>query len=154
MPPLSLSNMPEGRFINRTFREQQLLLLQLMRTTGPFNGSYRYYYINSRIALWTDELREKRLFDLAKLQLINMLPAPLLKKVVGVQDRTTRAIKFRDPTVIQTLDNKLRLKTEIVEKDPVWRRKLFESRTIKALDDLTVLCNDVNRIIAKFAIMD
>lgn len=92
--------------------------------------------------------------DVAKLQLINVLSPTLMKKVMGVEDRRTGDIKMRDQTVVDTLDKKLQLNLAIIQASQCWRRKRFESRLIKHLDDWTVLCTDVNRIIAKFAIMD
>jgi len=92
--------------------------------------------------------------DIAKLQLINVLEPKMLKWIIGVEDRTTREIKFCDPIAIATLDKKLQLNLEILKKSKIWRRKRFEQRLIEALDDSTVLYTDVNRIIAKFAIMD
>lgn len=92
--------------------------------------------------------------DIAKLQLINVLDPKMLKWIIGVEDRTTREIKFCDPIAIKTLDKKLQLNLEILKKGQIWRRSRFEQRLIEALDDSTVLYTDVNSIIAKFAIMD
>ena len=89
--------------------------------------------------------------DIAKLQLINVLEPKMLKWIIGVEDRTTREIKFCDPIAIATLDKTLQLNLEILKKGQIWWRLRFEQRLIEALDDLYT---DVNRIIAKFAIMD
>ena len=92
--------------------------------------------------------------DIAKLQLINALDKKILKWIIGVRDRRTMETKFCDPIAIATLDKKLQLNLEILKKGQIWRRTRFEQRLIEALDDSTVLYTDVNRIIAKFAIMD
>ena len=92
--------------------------------------------------------------DIAKLQLINVLEPKMLKWIIGVEDRRTREIKFCDPIAIKTLDKKLQLNLAILKKGHIWRRKRFEQRLIEALDDSTILCTDINRIIAKFASMD
>ena len=91
--------------------------------------------------------------DAAKIQLIHLLSPAFLKKVLGVYDRNLREIKFQDPIVNKTLDKKLRLNVELLQKEPIWRRKRFEKQLFELLD-MTVLHIDVARIIVKFAIMD
>jgi hypothetical protein len=91
--------------------------------------------------------------DAAKLQLLNLLEPKLLEKIIGVKERNTNIVKKRCKTVIQTLDQKLQVNLEIVKNDTKWWRKKFERRIVAQLDELTVLCTDVNRIIAAFAIL-
>jgi len=91
--------------------------------------------------------------DAAKLQLLNLLEPKLLEKIIGVKERNTNIVKKRCKTVIKTLDQKLQVNLEIVKNDTKWWRKKFERRIVAQLDELTVLCTDVNRIIASFAIL-
>ena len=150
MLTLSLYEMPRCALRDKGARKIRLEKLRAMNTEGLL---YSAHY-PAPAAYWTDELRQKRNSDIVKLQLLNLLRPNMLKKVVGVIDKQTGERKFVDQTVIQTFNNKLRLNPQILTKGIARRRKRFESRLIKELDDWTVLCNDVNRIIAKFAIMD
>ena len=146
---LTLSISPEfndWEFRNKHFRSLRLAQLRDMKNEGIYNSVPLKY--------WDDELRQKKKSDIVKLQLLELLSPTMLKKVVGVRDRVTGDVKFVDQTVIQTFDKKLNLNPDILAKGDAFQRKKFESRVIKELDDSTILCNDVNRIIAKFAIMD
>lgn len=54
--------------------------------------------------------------DAAKLQLLDLLDPHLLKRIMGVEDRNTRDIKMRDPSMNCTLDQKLQVNLEIVRR--------------------------------------
>ena len=68
--------------------------------------------------------------DYAKLRLLDLLDATLLHKILGQVDRTTGAIKSRDPTVIQTLDKKMQLNQELCKHDSHARRTIFPLRNV------------------------
>ena len=52
--------------------------------------------------------------DYAKLRLLDLLDTTLLKQIMGIEDRNTGAIKYRDQTVIRALDQKLQVNLAIV----------------------------------------